>query len=154
MDFTTAQPSEHKLDTENFLTKEELIKQLEVSGVNLGDAPSSRIDTFVNAGLLPIPQVGQFPTWTVQRIIAIENKLATGQSLADIQKEVREERRRFLSGVKDLNSLVSLYKKFQKNSAFFLFSFLLLFILGMGVVASNIIFPGNPVAVAGKYTVK
>jgi len=154
MDYTTAQPSEHKLDTENFITKEELIKQLELSGVNLGDDPAARIETYVAAGLLPIPQVGHFPTWTVQRIIAIENKLAEGQSLAEIQKEVREERRKFLSGAKDLNSLVSLYKKFQKNSAFFLFSFLILFVLGMGVVASSIVAPGNPVAVAGEHTVR
>jgi len=154
MDYTTAQPSEPNLDNENFLTKEGLIRQLELSGVNLGNDPSARIDTYVAAGLLPIPQLGHFPTWTVQRIIAIENKLAAGQSLADIQKEVHEERRRFLSGAKDLNSLVSLYKKFQKNSAFFLFSFLLLFVLGMSVVASSIVAPGNPVAVASEHMVK
>ena len=154
MDYTTAQPSNENLDSESFLTKEELIKQLEISGVHLGDDPGERIDTFVNAGILPIPQVGHFPTWTLQRIIAIENKLAEGQSLEDIRKEVSAERRRFLSGVKDLNSLVTLYKKFQKNSAFFLFSFLLLFLLSMGVVASNIVAPGNPVAVAGEYAVK
>jgi len=146
-------PTQDIPKVEAIYTTEDIIKQVESSGINLGDDPKARVNTFIDAGLLPPAQNGHFPSWAVQRIIAIQDKLMEGKSLAALKEETARERRRFLNQVTDLDSMAKLYKKFSSNSMFMLASSLLLIFISLGFVA-NMLAPGNPVIVAGKNTVK
>jgi len=138
---------------EAIFTLDDIIKQVEAAGVNLGDDPRKRADTFVEAGLLPPSTDGRYPSWVVQRIIAIQDKLLEGKTVAELQEEVKKERRRFLNQVTDLNSMTNLYKKFSSNSMFMMASFLVLALVAIGLAGAAFA-PSNPVVVAGKNTVK
>jgi len=146
-------PTQDIPKVEAIYTTEDIIKQVESSGINLGDDPVKRVDTFIAHGLLPQPKNGRFASWVVQRVIAIQNQLMEGKSITELEAEVKKERRRFLNQVTDLNSMVKLYQKFSSNSMFMLASSLLLIFISLGFVA-NMLAPGNPVIVAGKNTVK
>src|SRR4030042_2639161 len=146
-------PTQDIPKVEAIYTTEDIIKQVESSGINLGDDPVKRVDTFIAHGLLPQPKNGRFASWVVQRVIAIQNQLMEGKSITEVEAEVKKKRRRFLNQVTDLNSMVKLYQKFSSNSMFMLASSLLLIFISLGFVA-NMLAPGNPVIVAGKNTVK
>jgi hypothetical protein len=146
-------PTQNIPKVEAIFTLDDIIKQVEASGVNLGDDPKARVNTFINEGLLPPTQNGRFPSWAVQRIIAIQDKLLEGKSLADLKEETAKERRRFLNQATDLHSMADLYKKFSNNSMFMMASFLFLALVVIGTAAATIA-PNNPVVVAGKNTVK
>ncbi len=139
---------------EAIYTMEDIVKQIEASGVNLGDDPAKRINTFVDSGLLPRPNNGRFASFVVQRIIAIQNKLQEGKSMAELKEEVSKERRRFLNQVTDLNSMANLYHKFSSNSMFFLASLLLLAMVSIGILGAGLTGSSNPVVVAGESIVK
>src|SRR4030067_3514430 len=134
-------------------TLDEVIKQVELSGVNLGESPRTKINSFINAGLMPLPDNSRYPAWTVQRIIAIENKLMEGKSLAEIRRQVRDERKRFLSQVTDLDSMARLYRKFSNNALFTVISYALAIMVAFGFLAVTIA-PTNPAVVAGKNIIK
>ncbi len=138
---------------EAIFTLDDIIKQVEAAGVNLGDDPRKRISTFVETGLLPAPTNGRYPSWVVQRTIAIQDKLLEGKSIAELKEETNKERRRFLNQVTDLDSMAKLYKKFSSNSMFMLASLMLFAFVVVGAAAAAIA-PNNPVVVAGKNAVK
>ena len=138
---------DHSLSIEN------IIKQLELSGVNLGDNPQGSIQSFIDAGLLPQPNNNHLPSWAVQRIIAIQDQLSEGKSIEDLRKEISKERRSFLSQATDLNSMVRVYKKFSSHSLFTFFTSLGVLILFSGLVTLSIVDPKNSVLVAGEHTV-
>lgn len=135
------------------LSAESVIKQLELSGVNLGDNPQATIESFVEAGLLPKSNNGYFPSWVVQRIIAIQDQLAEGKTTEELKQEIAKERRKFLSQATDLNSMVRVYQKFSSNSFFTFFTSLGVLILLSGLITLSIFDPKNPVLVAGENTV-
>lgn len=139
---------------ETIYTLEDIIKQVEASGVNLGDDPTKRINTFIDSGILPQPKNGRFASFIVQRIIAIQNKLHEGKSVLELKEEVSKERRRFLNQVTDLNSMVNLYHKFSNNSMFFLASLLLVAMVSIGILGAGLTGSSNPVIVAGESIVK
>src|SRR3990170_5673883 len=147
-------PTQDIPDVEPIYSIEDIIKQVEASGINLGDNPIARVNTFIEYGLLPQPKNGKFSSWAVQRIIAIQNKLYEGKSLQDLKDEVSKERRRFLNQVTDLNSMVHLYKKFSSNSMFFLASLLLLAVVSFGFLAAGLTGTKNPVVVASENIIK
>lgn len=139
---------------EAIYTMDDIIKQIEASGVNLGDDPAKKIGTFIDNGLLPQPKNGRFGSFVVQRIIAIQNKLQEGKSISELKDEVSKERRRFLNQVTDLNSMVNLYRKFSNNSLFFLASLLLVAMVSIGILGAGLTGSSNPVIVAGESIVK
>lgn len=139
---------------ETIYSLEDIIKQVEASGVNLGDDPVKKINTFVDNGLLPQPKNGRFASFVVQRIIAIQNKLQEGKSIPELKEEVKKERRRFLNQVTDLNSMQTLYHKFASNSMFFLASLLLVAMVSIGILGAGLTGSSNPVVVAGESIVK
>jgi hypothetical protein len=147
-------PTQDAPKVESLYTIDDIIKQVESSGVNLGDDPTKRIDTFVANNLLPQPKNGRFPSWVVQRVIAIQNKLMEGKSITELKEEVKKERRRFLHQVTDLNSMVNLYHKLSSNSVFFLASVLLLFAISIGFLSAGLTGSSNPVVVASEGIVK
>ena len=118
-------------------TLEEVIKQVELSGVNLGESPRKKINSLISAGLMPLPDNGRYPAWSVQRIIAIENKLMEGKSLQEIGRQVHAERKRFLSQVTNLDSMARLYKKFSDNALFAVISYVLIAMVGFGFLATH-----------------
>ena len=139
---------------ETIYTLEDIIKQVEASGVNLGNDPAKRLNTFIDNGLLPQPKNGRFASFVVQRIIAIQNKLQEGKSISELKEEVSKERRRFLNQVTDLNSMAKLYHKFSSNSLFFLASLLLVAMVAIGILGAGLTGSSNPVIVAGESIVK
>ncbi len=138
---------DHSLSVDN------VIKQLELSGVNLGDDPRATIKSYSDAGLLPPSVNDHFPSWVVQRIIAIQDQLAEGKTFEQLKQEISKERRKFLSSATDLNSLVRVYEKFSSNSFFTFFSALGVLILLSGLITLAVVDPKNPVLVAGQNTV-
>ncbi len=116
-------------------------------GVDLGEDHHQTIEKYVSLNLIPRLLNGEFPATVVDRLVSIDKFIKEGKTLDEIQKIIKEERRKFLKQPLDLPSLVDTYKKASKSLLMLSALAIVVYLGAVGLSSSS-----NPIAheVVGK----